>query len=251
MSELYVLTWVIVGWLLAARWHALNIARRRRQQVKQGIEQLALLLELVQLLQRHRGLCLNEAAVGGAEQRSLATQIDQHWRELSGNGYPGDRQRLAQQAHHWQQLRPGHADSFQQHCRLIDQLLHELTVVADNSTLTAMTDQAASRQLWDNLLYRPYYAEALGRIRGLGSLAARTGHCSARLRVQLQYLGRELACYQLADSRSQQVLALLNEQILRPTTIDMEAQRFFAQMSAFIDEQIQLTQGYLVRLKVG
>jgi len=109
-------------------------------------------LDLLQALQKHRGLGAQQDAASVTQRNAQAQQLDQLWLN-----WPGASMQLPPLQQHWPQLRRKPAD-FDAHCRLIETLL---TVI---------------EQLEDRL-YRQHHP----RIRGLGE-ACRSLEDLARLR---------------------------------------------------------------------
>lgn len=225
-----------------------KLRRRRQQKAQRGIDQLSALLDLIQQLQRHRGMCANLTDSNRNEQQQLSHQIENFWAPLNEESYGGNKKRISLQYDEWQKIKGTPENSFMAHCELIEKLLHELTVIADGCSLTATNNGHNNQDLWQNLLLRPQYAESLARVRGLGNKAASLGHCPAAVRVQLQYLLLQMDENPVGSLQQKQIAELVREEILEPSNIQIEPRVYFARLTQAIDEQIQQTLNHLHQL---
>jgi hypothetical protein len=240
---------VLVTVLIGVNFYSRQRLRKRRyEKTQRGIEQLTALLDLIQRLQRHRGLCANLNESNQAEQMQLSSEINRHWQPLLAKTYCGNIKRVNLQHENWKQIVLNPQNSFLAHCDLITKLLHELSVIADTCALTAHNSHFDTAELWQNLLKRPYFAETLGRIRALGTKAASNGQCSADLRVQLQYQLQNLDKEPIDPREVEQIKALVNEELLTPEQIRIEPKVYFNRLTQAIDNQIQVTRDYLQQL---
>ena len=222
---------------------------KRQSKAAKGIQQLSSVMDLIQRLQRHRGLCANLSDSNQAEQQQLSLEVDNLWAPLLDEHYGGNKKRVQIQHINWQKIQSSPVNSFMPHCELIEKLLHELTVIADGCSLTATNNGHDNQDLWKNLLKRPHYAESLARIRGLGNKAASLGHCPAAIRVQLQYLLLQMKENPVGDLKQNQIEELVREEILEPTQITIEPRVYFSRLTQAIDEQIQQTLSHLQQLQ--
>ncbi|MFW1676869.1 hypothetical protein ACFVYJ_03695 [Pontibacter sp. JAM-7] len=221
---------------------------RLQAQTQIGITQLTAVLDLIQQLQRHRGLCASLSDDNRMEQQQLSREIDRLWQPLQVADYCGKPSRVRIQHQHWQQIRQNPENSFMPHSELIEKLLHELTEIADYCALTAENSLFDQEALWQNLIRRPHHAESLARLRGLGAKSAREGRCQASVRVQLQYLLQQMKSDPIANGKQMETERLVSEQILQPDQISIDPGMYFSQLSRLIDEQIQITRTHLQQL---
>ncbi|WP_286237214.1 hypothetical protein [Neptuniibacter halophilus] len=248
MIELISLSVLILITLGASLYHRKKMRQRLNTRLLRGIDQLTRLLELIQRIQRHRGLCANLNGQNNTEQRNLSSEIEPLWNALLGPDYDGDHNRIRLQHQRWQQICANPADSFMSHCLLIEKLLNELTVIADTCSLTADNTHFDTQRLWQNLLQRPYFAETLGRLRALGNRAAALGHCPADIRVQILYQLQNLKASELFTAELEKVSELVQQEILTPEQIQIEPRVYFSHMTQAIDDQIQITRDHLGQL---
>ena len=244
--SLVLFLFVLIG--LASWYNRRRLRKKRREKTLRGIEQLSSLLNLIQSLQRHRGICANLDSTNQSQQRQLSNEINYLWRPLLDKSYGGNVKRVNLQFTKWKQIEAEPAGSFMEHCELIEKLLHELTVIADICSLTASNNDHNGEELWQNLLRRPHFAESLARLRGLGNKAANLGHCPAAVRVQLQYLLVNMRENELCDPAVRDIDRLVTQEILEPEVIKIEPRVYFSHLTQAIDQQIQLTRDHLQQL---
>jgi len=228
-------------------YHRNKLAKRRAAKRQRGINQLSQILELMQKMQRHRGLCAN-LQQNQSEQHRLSQEIDALWSPLLKSDYSGNPTHIRLQHINWQKISASPDNSFMPHCQLIEKLLHELTVIADTCSLTAQETNHDNQNLWHNVLKRPQFAESLGRLRALGNKAASLGQCPADVRVQLLYQLQNLESTQLDRCNTRQIVTLINNEILTPEKIQIEPRIYFDQLTLAIDEQLAITREHLNQL---
>lgn len=248
MIELSIVALLIVVLLSASLYNRLKLKKRRSEKAQRGINQLTDILNLIQRLQRHRGLCANLNDANRAEQQQLSNEINQLWQPLLATNYGGNVKRVNIQNQNWCLIAAKPANSFMAHCDLIEKLLHELTVIADTCSLTANNNQHDTEELWRNLLQRPHFAETLGRLRALGTKAASAGLCSADIRVQLQYQLQNLEKEKIDRKDIAPITTMVNDEILSPDQIVIDSRVYFNNLTRAIDGQIQITREYLEQL---
>lgn len=240
----------LIAILIGASWYNRRKLRiRRAEKAQRGINQLTDVLNLIQRLQRHRGLCANLSDANRTEQQQLSREINQFWQPLLGQGYGGNVKRVSIQHSNWQKIESQPLNSFMAHCDLIEKLLHELTVIADTCSLTADNNSHDTDELWQNLLQRPHFAETLGRLRALGTKAAAAGHCAADVRVQLQYQLQNLEKETIDRKDDLPIKTMVNDEILGPEQIMIDSRVYFNNLTRAIDNQIQITREYLEQLQ--
>ena len=121
-------------------------------------------LEMLQRLQKHRGLGGQDSAAARAQCRLLADELDRLWREL-----PPAAGELEELHPAWQRLR-SQADDFDGHCRLIEQLLTAMQLFE----LRQGEDIEIARRCRE--------LEELARLRGLAVRGAGAPRCPLPLR---------------------------------------------------------------------
>ncbi|MEM5535179.1 hypothetical protein WNY58_02125 [Neptuniibacter pectenicola] len=247
MIEAGIFSALLFVMISANLYHRSKLAKRRAIKRQRGISQLSLILELIQKMQRHRGLCAN-LTQNQTEQRRLSMDIDYLWSSLISEDYAGNLIRVKRQQINWQAISAAPENSFMPHCQLIEKLLHELTVIADTCSLTAQERNHDNQNLWHNVLKRPQFAESLGRLRALGNKAASLGHCPADIRVQLLYQLQNIEKHQIEGGNTRQIITLINNEILTPEQISIEPRVYFNQLTQAIDEQLSITRDHLSQL---
>lgn len=248
MIELIIVALLILVLIGASLYNRHKLKTRRFEKAQRGKAQLTDVLNLIQRIQRHRGLCANLNDSNRAEQQQLSNEINQYWQPLLAKSYGGNIKRVNAQHQNWRVIESNPANSFMAHCDLIEKLLHELTVIADTCSLTANNNLHDTDELWRNLLQRPHFAETLGRLRALGTKAASAGFCTADVRVQLQYQLQNLEKEQIDRKDSTSIVTMVNDEILTPDQIVIDSRVYFNNLTRAIDGQIQITQEYLEQL---
>jgi hypothetical protein len=212
--------------LLAANSWML-LARRRRQRARERLynNSLQLALELLQNLQKHRGLGPLKDAQSQDQRAAIARQLDRLWQ-----GWPSAAQRLPELGTSWPALRAQPAD-FNGHCQLIEQLLEaiqllELRLGEHHAQATAGISEAC-RSLED-----------LGRLRAFSVRAANHPRCPLELQIQMRYL-----CQRLAGPSCEQqirtVIERLDRELIGAAQIRLAPMDCFALLTPIIDERLQ------------
>ena len=248
MIEIGIIVALIVAILIASYFSRTKLREQRQKKARKGIKELSSLLDLIQRLQRHRGICANLSLNNQADQQALSDDIEKIWQKLLVNDYGGNVKRIRVQNQNWTAIAASPANSFMPHCDLIEKLLHELTVIADICSLTASNNKHDNADLWRNILKRPQFAETLGKLRALGNKAASQKRCSAEVRIQLQYQLLNLRSNSLFDSNTKSIVDLVTNEILSPEVIQIEPRVYFNLLTQAIDQQIELTRNHLDRL---
>ena len=182
-------------------------------------------LDLLQALQKHRGLGAQQDADGIAQRHALAQQLDGLWLDWSGASM-----QLPPLQQHWPQLRRKPAD-FDAHCRLIETLL---TVI---------------EQLEDRL-YRQHHPrirglgeacrslEDLARLRGLAVRAANYERCPPGLQMQLRFLCKRMLD-QEQDSHLLALIERLQSDLIESAQIRLAPGECFALLTPLIEQRLQ------------
>ena len=182
-------------------------------------------LDLLQALQKHRGLGAQQDAASVTLRNTQAQQLDQLWLN-----WPGASMQLPPLQHHWPQLRRKPAD-FDAHCRLIETLL---TVI---------------EQLEDRL-YRQHHPrirglgeacrslEDLARLRGLAVRAANYERCPPGLQMQLRFLCKRMLD-QEQDSHLLALIERLQSDLIESAQIRLAPGECFALLTPLIEQRLQ------------
>ena len=128
-------------------------------------------LELLQHLQKHRGLGAQQDIVSVSQRNAIARQLDQLWLN-----WPGPSLQLAPLQEDWPRLRRNPAD-FAAHCQLIEGLLKVIEQLEERLCLAATSELGGLGQACRVL-------EDLARLRGLAVRATNYKHCPAGLQQQ-------------------------------------------------------------------
>lgn len=205
----------------------LQLARRRRLAAhdQRHNQALQLALELLQNLQKHRGLGPLSDAQSLSQRSAIAQQLDRLWQR-----WPSADQRLPDLGAAWPALRGQPAD-FNGHCHLIERLLEaiqllELRLGEHHRQITAGLSEAC-RSLED-----------LGRLRALSVRAANHPRCPLELQIQMRYL-----CQRLAGPSCEQrillVIERLDRELIGATKVRLAPMDCFALLTPIIDERLQ------------
>ena len=206
--------------LLLALLYRRHALRRSRQQGRALLQALMHSLEMLQRLQKHRGLGGQDSAAARAQCRLLADELDRLWREL-----PPAAGELEELHPAWQRLR-SQADDFDGHCRLIEQLLTAMQLFE----LRQGEDIEIARRCRE--------LEELARLRGLAVRGAGAPRCPLPLQVQLRYLSLRLQRQAAPHSALAQVLERLQRQLIEPLRVAIAPQECFELLTPLIDEQL-------------
>ncbi|MGA6096917.1 hypothetical protein ACPESN_03455 [Stutzerimonas marianensis] len=198
--------------------------RHRRRISAKDIQALQMALEVLQFVQKHRGLGGQRDAAAVAQRLDVANRIDRLWQD-----WQGEENRPAMRAL-WQQIRQNPTE-FEPHCILIEQLLESIHVLElrlayqGNPQVTGLCD--ACRALED-----------LGRLRGLAVRAANFETCPLDMQVQMRYL-----CQRLADPIGGNTLTKLVEHLQRnlidAPRVSLAPADCYALITPIIDERLQ------------
>ncbi|MGL4317463.1 MAG: hypothetical protein ACRCTL_12720 [Pseudomonas sp.] len=202
--------------LLQRHWRQLG---RTRQGDLQQV--LVRCLELLQRLQKHRGLGGQSSREAQQQCQALALEIDSLWRDL-----PETASELAALRTTWPALRQQPGD-FDGHCQLIERLLSliqlfELRLARADNELAL-----GCREL-----------EELARLRGLAVRGAGAPRCPLPLQVQLRYLSQRLQPRANRQSSLAQILERLRRQLIEPNQVMIAPGECFSLLTPLIDEQL-------------
>lgn len=198
--------------------------RHRKRISATDVRSLQQALEVLQLLQKHRGLGGQRDAEASAQRIAVADRLVQLWED-----WKGDENRPAMRAL-WQQVRQNPVD-FEPHCILIEQVLGSIHVLElrltcqGNPQVTGICE--ACRALED-----------LGRLRGLAVRAANFETCPLNMQIQMRQL-----CQRLADPIGGKTLTNLIEHLERnlidAPRISLAPAECYALITPIIDERLQ------------
>jgi len=211
--------------LSATAWS--RLARRRRQGTQDRLHKdaLQLALELLQNLQKHRGLGPLNDAQSLRQRAAIAQQLDQLWQR-----WPSAERRLPALAAAWPTLRGQPAD-FNGHCQLIEQLLEAIQLLE-----LRLGEQQA--QVSTGLAEACRALEDLGRLRALAVRAANHQRCPLELQIQMRYLCQRLAG-PACEQRIREVIGRLERELIGAPKVRLAPMDCFALLTPIIDERLQ------------
>lgn len=144
------------------------------------------------------------------------------------------------------------ADSFQAHSDGIRVILDQLWFVAERYQLSTHIDSGRRRGSEQALQVLPLLVEQLGQMRGLSTLTASQGRCSAAMRLRLIYLmdqvTQTLAKADCAKQPAEQFIGLVEEQVLKSDQVKADAGVLFAQATEAIEIYLDNTRTLLRQL---
>ena len=213
--------------LLVAGHFLSQLAGKRHQQHLNEL-QAALLqraIDLLQNLQKHRGLGAQQDLLSTSQRNALARQLDQLWLN-----WPGASLALAPLQQDWPRLRRNPAD-FAAHCQVIDGLLEVI------ATLETRLHQAGKSHV-QGIAQACRGLENLARLRGLSVRAANYSHCPPSLKQQIQQLCQKLE-QSPAGASLQQVLQRLEHELVDSREVRLAPYECFALLTPLIDEYTQ------------
>lgn len=204
--------------LLAARLRQQAL----RRQTHAWLDTLHTALELLQRVQKHRGLGGRTEA--RAQCQALAGEIDGLWRRC-----PQNELALAELDGQWRALRQT-PDNFAGHCQLIDRLLNlieQLELRLERRQARVRGLARACRELED-----------LARLRGLAVRGAAHPSCPLELQVQMRYL-----CQRLGGANSDPLwrdsLLCLRDELIDAQRSTLRPEDCFALLTPLIDRRLQ------------
>ncbi len=204
-----------------------QLAGKRHQQHLNELQAVLLqrAIDLLQNLQKHRGLGAQQDLLSTSQRNVLARQLDQLWLN-----WPGPSLALAPLQQDWPRLRRNPAD-FAAHCQVIDGLLEVI------ATLETRLHLAGNSQV-EGIAQACHGLENLARLRGLSVRAANYSQCPPSLKQQIQQL-----CLQLEQSPVgmswQQALQRLEHELIDSREVRLTAQECFALLTPLIDDYAQ------------
>lgn len=201
-------------------------SRRRHHQAISALENatLRLSLDLLQALQRHRGLGAQQDPWSSERRAELAQQLNRLWAD-----WPDETLHLPPLQLDWPALQRKPAD-FSAHCRVIDSLIGVIEELEDH------LNQRGHRRL-RGFGQACRALEDLARLRGLATRAANYAHCPVGLKMQIRFLCQRLRQPGTSDSQ----LALMDhlEQALIDTPrITLSPQACFSLVTPLIDKRL-------------
>ncbi|MBA4244237.1 MAG: hypothetical protein C0452_09980 [Pseudomonas sp.] len=202
-------------------------AERRHQQALGKLENRTLqrCLELLQALQKHRGLGAQQDIHSVSQRNALARQLDELWLN-----WPGTSLQLPPLQQHWPLLRRKPAD-FEAHSRLIDALLEVIEQLEDR---LYQHQHPAIRGLGEACRA----LEDLARLRGLAVRAANYSRCPAGLQMQMRFLCERLDT-QSPDQTLHALLERLRQELIESPQVRLAPADCFALLTPLIDQRLQ------------
>ncbi len=200
----------------AARRHRRALAHLQRATLQRS-------LELLDALQKHRGLGAQQDIASVSQRSALARQLDQLWLN-----WPGPSLQLAPLQQDWPQLRRNPGD-FEAHCRMIEAVLTVIEQLEDCLELSAANGLGpACRRL-----------EALARLRGLAVRAANYRRCPAGLELQIRLLCQRLDEPAANEEPLHGLLQQLQRELIVAPQPRLTPGECFTLLTPLIDERLQ------------
>jgi chromosome segregation ATPase len=208
------------------RWRQL----RRQHRAWQANLQSA--LNILQRLQKHRGLGGQTNPEASQQRQQIAQQLDALWRDC-----PQNDNGLAELDGDWRRLRQ-QPSNFSGHCQLIEQLLNgieqlELRLLRGQPGLQGLSQ--ACREIED-----------LAQLRGLAVRGAQQARCPLPLQVQMRYLSQRLQRGTAGQANEAQALQQLQRELIEPAAVSISPTACFALLTPLIDKRLERLQAQLV-----
>lgn len=200
----------------AERRHALALGKLQSRTLQRC-------LELLQALQKHRGLGAQQDIVSVSQRNALARQLDELWLN-----WPGASLQLPTLQQHWPLLRRKPAD-FEAHSRLIDGLLEVIEQLEDR-----LCRHPAIRGLGEACRA----LEDLARLRGLAVRAANYSRCPPGLQVQMRALCARLDEREV-DQPLHALLERLRQELIEAPQVRLAPADCFALLTPLIEQRLQ------------
>lgn len=227
MSDTALILPILILTLLALDcWFTHRAKKRQLKANKQAdTEIVQRCLDLLQVLQKHRGLGAQQDVDSVTQRDALAQQLDQLWLN-----WPGASLQLPPLQQHWPQLRRKPAD-FDAHCRLIEALLEVIEHLEDRLYRQSHPKIRGLGEACRSL-------EDLARLRGLAVRAANYERCPPGLQMQLRFL-----CNRLLDQeQNPSLLALierLQSDLIESPEVRLPPGDCFALLTPLIEQRLQ------------
>ncbi|MBU0565322.1 MAG: hypothetical protein KJ890_17705 [Gammaproteobacteria bacterium] len=200
---------------MASAQHSRRVAQLRLLAVQED-------LEILRLLQQHRGLGVQSEPTAVALRCALATSLTQRLQQRSA--LP-DAYSITEG---WLVLRNNPAD-FDGHCALIETLIDALEKRAPMSSNEPAEAARACRKLED-----------LARLRGLCVVASNQGGCTPALQKRLKALCRRMVTD--TDMELKRLVGKLERSVIHAAQPRLSPPECFALVTPFIDARLQLIQ---------
>lgn len=230
MIELQLTAGLLLVLVVAYRMHARRRAARHSEALRQALLHC---LEVLQRLQKHRGLGGQRTPEARQQCRQQAQELDGLWRSP-----PAAAHELQELLPAWQALR-NEAHDFEAHCRLIDRLL----------TLIQVLELRLSEDV--DIAHGCRELEDLGRLRGLAVRGANESRCPLPMQIQLRYLTQRLQARSARHSHLSQALERLHRQLIEPLRVAISPADCYALLTPLIDEQLGLLRQRLLAGTAG
>lgn len=202
-----------------------SIAQRQARQRRQALQQaLVHSLELLQRLQKHRGLGGQGSSDARNQCRNLALELDHLW-----HNQPGAAEELLELQPTWRALQQ-QAGDFDGHCRLIEHLLTLIQLFELRLSGPLQNDLGIARSCRE--------LEELARLRGLAVRGASAERCPLPLQVQLRYLSLRLQSRASHNTALARALDNLRRQLIDPPRVAIAPAECFNLLTPLIDEQL-------------
>lgn len=211
---------------LLGQWLTRRAARRHREALAR-LESLTLhrSLELLQALQKHRGLGAQQDIASVSQRNAIARQLDQLWLN-----WPGPGLQLPPLQQDWPQLRRKPAD-FEAHCRMIEALLAVIEQLEQRLSPNGANELGGLGPACRSL-------EDLARLRGLVVRAANYSRCPAGLQQQIRLL-----CQRLDEPGAAEPLHSLLQQLQQASNdaplVRLAPGDYFSLLTPLIDERLE------------
>ncbi len=218
--ELSIALALALALFLLGQWLTQRATRRHRQSLSHlQHTTLRRAVELLQALQKHRGLGAQRDLANVSQRNGLARELDQLWLN-----WPGASLQLAPLQQDWPQLRRNPAD-FAAHCSLIEGLLTVIEQLEGRLCLSGLGQ--ACRSLED-----------LARLRGLAVRAANYTRCPAGLQMQMRDL-----CQRFSDPPGtaplRSLLKRLQSELIEAPQAGLTPSDCFALLTPLIDARME------------
>lgn len=228
--------------------YLLHSARQQASQrtIANMTVQMERTLNLIQQVQKHRGLGVQQTAAAQRQREQVVTHVERSWVELVQGvaGLPWAQAATHEARQRWELLRSQPSD-FDGHCRLLDQLLTMLALLerrAQASTIAVkVAVKVAVKSAADlTVTTRCRDVEDLARLRGLAARAAGHARCPIQLEVPLRFLCQRVAAVdrQLPDAAVGLALREVQQKLLDSVRVEITAARCFELLTPSIDRRL-------------
>ena len=252
-------------------------ARKKNLKSFQANQKIALvlsqeILELVNMLQKHRGM--SSAILGGNDdfrgaikqlddliQQKLTTilsEVTVHNELFETEVWSDIKYRWDHRCYRWDEFEM--LKNIENHSFLIQIILDQINLLSDRAGLTASSEEHSNLLAREVLREMPEMVEHIGQMRAFSVYCAAMHGCSTDSKLHLMYLSRSvsesinrknsvLQVPDRLDKKVRELLDLIKQDIVESKTVSINPDAMFDLCTRVIDDYLSLSKGSIAKLK--